>query len=70
MHLKQLRLLRKQRLLSQYQIARLIGMSQAKFSAIERGDVVANREDRMKISDVLGVSEEELFNIVEANLNE
>ena len=59
MKLKKLYLLRIQKGLTQYRIARIAKMSQAKYSSIERGDVNANPLDQRKISKAL---EEQGFN--------
>ena len=47
--------------LTQYKIARMVGMSQAKYSAIERGDVDPNPTDKKKIAAALGVNAEYLW---------
>ena len=47
--------------LNQYKIASLAGMSQSKFSSIERSDIKANLLDQKKIAKILGCSINEIF---------
>ena len=47
--------------LTQFEIAKRCKMSQAKYSSIERGDREPNIFDRAAISEVLGVSSDNLW---------
>lgn len=53
--MNKLKILRIKKELSQYKMALLTDMSQAKFSCIERGDIRPNPLDQKKIAGVLNI---------------
>ena len=57
----QLRYFRKKALLNQYQLARKCGISQAYYSGIERGDIIAKHEYQARIAKALDATIDDLF---------
>jgi transcriptional regulator with XRE-family HTH domain len=58
-----LKLLRIKMGLTQYKLARMIHMSQSKYSSIERGDIEANPLDKKMISKGLSVSYKSIWKV-------
>jgi len=58
--LEKLRINRKRALLSQFQIAAMLGISQSYYSGVERGDIPLQPELKRKIAKILKVSEKKL----------
>ncbi len=56
-----LRNARRRALLNQYQLAKKCGMSQAYYSGIERGDIIAKRKYKVRIAAALDLPAVELF---------
>jgi len=56
-----LRNARKRALLNQYQLAKKCGMSQAYYSAIERGDIAVKFVYKIKIAGALGLRIKDIF---------
>lgn len=61
--MNKLKLLRIKKKLSQYKMALLTDMSQAKFSCIERGDLRPNPLDQKKIASVLNINPNKIWSV-------
>ena len=56
-----IKLLRMSRALSQWELSRESGMSQGRYSMIERGLIEPTEEERVRLAEILGVPASTLF---------